>query len=299
MARATRVTSEPEEPRMAPTSPRHPLHQGPWLTPPVAQIISALILAFAILLHGGIIKIKGVTPRTTTTTPTTTTTTTTTDAGGGEGGATSNEANIEKLAAFANENNMDGDELKTCINDQKFKSEFDKDNADALAAGINGTPGFVVGKSTNGMIEGVKISGAYPFETFKAVFDAFAANSTVDQIISSRSSDALEKASASVDDDAVLGDKNAPVTLIEFSDYECPFCQRHFKQVYPSIKKDYVDTGKVKIVFRDFVAVTAHNPNATTEALAASCAREQGGDEAYYQVHDHIFANTKSNGQGL
>ena len=298
MARPTRITTEQEEQRTAPT-PKHPLHQGPWLTPPLAQIIGALILAFAILLHGGIIKIKGVTPKTTTTTTVPTTTTTAPDAAPAGAGASSTEAIIEKLVGYASENDLDGDELKTCITDQKFKSEFDKDNADALAAGINGTPGFVVGKSTSGMVEGVKISGAYPYETFKAVFDALAANSTVDQVISSRASDSLEKASASVDDDPVLGNANAPITLIEFSDYECPFCQRHFKQVYSSIKKDYVDTGKVKVVFRDFVAVTGHNPNAMTEAMGASCAREQGGDEAYYKMHDYIFTNTKSNGDGI
>ncbi len=103
----------------------------------------------------------------------------------------------------------------------------------------------------------------------------------------------------SMDDDAVLGDANAPVTLIEFSDYECPFCKRHVEQVYPEIKKNYIDTGKVKMVFRDFVAVTAHNPLATTEAEAAQCAKDQGGDNAYFAYHDQIFAKTTSNGAGL
>src|SRR3989344_1747752 len=56
----------------------------------------------------------------------------------------------------------------------------------------------------------------------------------------------------SIDDDAVLGDKNAPITLIEFSDYECPFCKRHFDQVYSEIRKNYIDTGKLKLVYRDF-----------------------------------------------
>lgn len=103
----------------------------------------------------------------------------------------------------------------------------------------------------------------------------------------------------SMDDDAVLGDKNAPVTLIEFSDYECPFCKRHFTDVYPQIKKDYIDTGKVKFVFRDFIAVPGHNPLATAEAMAAQCAKDQGGDDAYFKYHDEIFKKTTSNGNGL
>lgn len=102
----------------------------------------------------------------------------------------------------------------------------------------------------------------------------------------------------SVDDDAVLGDKNAPITLIEFSDYECPFCKRHFDQTLPQLKKDYIDTGKVKMVFRDF-PLSFHDPMATTEAIAANCAREQGGDTAYFEFHNEMFKRTTSNGNGL
>src|SRR3990167_2707548 len=55
----------------------------------------------------------------------------------------------------------------------------------------------------------------------------------------------------SIDDDAVLGDKNAKLTMIEFSDYECPFCKRFYDETLSQIKKDYIDTGKMKLVFRD------------------------------------------------
>ncbi len=102
----------------------------------------------------------------------------------------------------------------------------------------------------------------------------------------------------SADDDPVLGNKNAPLTLIEFSDYECPFCKRYFTETFPEIKKNYVDTGKLKIVFRDY-PLPFHNPLAITEAMAANCSREQGGDAVYYKYHDEVFNRTKSNGQGL
>ena len=100
------------------------------------------------------------------------------------------------------------------------------------------------------------------------------------------------------DDDAVLGDKNAKVTLIEWSDYECPFCKRHFTNTYPEIKKKYIDTGKVKMIFRDF-PLGFHNPLATQQAIAAECARELGGDKVYFQYHDLIFQTTSSNGRGM
>lgn len=105
-------------------------------------------------------------------------------------------------------------------------------------------------------------------------------------------------ATISIDDDPIQGDPNAPITLIEFSDYECPFCKAYFDDTYALLKKDYIDTGKVKLVFRD-LPLSFHDPLATIEANAASCVREQLGDKAYFQMHDLIFTNTTSNGNGL
>ncbi|MDP3986919.1 MAG: thioredoxin domain-containing protein [Nanoarchaeota archaeon] len=95
---------------------------------------------------------------------------------------------------------------------------------------------------------------------------------------------------ASVDDDAMMGDANAPITIIEFSDYQCPFCQRHYSQTAPLLKSNYVDTGKVRIVFRDFPLDSLH-PQATPAANAAECVGELGGDEAYFEYHDKLFDN--------
>lgn len=102
----------------------------------------------------------------------------------------------------------------------------------------------------------------------------------------------------SIDDDPVLGDKNAPVTLVEFSDYECPFCKKYFTDTFPQIKAKYIDTGKVKLVFRD-LPLSFHDPMATKEAVAANCARKQGGDTSYFKYHDEMFKQTTSNGNGL
>ena len=102
----------------------------------------------------------------------------------------------------------------------------------------------------------------------------------------------------SLDDDPVLGSPNAPVTIVEFSDYECPFCKRHYDQTHAELKKNYIDSGKVKLVFRD-LPLSFHDPMAITEAIAANCAKEQGGDSAYYKFHDIMFEKTTSNGSGL
>ncbi len=91
----------------------------------------------------------------------------------------------------------------------------------------------------------------------------------------------------SEDDDPILGDKNAPVTIIEFSDYQCPFCRKFWQETLPSIEKDYITDGKVKLVYRDFPL--GFHEGAIPYAEAANCARDEGGDEAYFKMHDKIF----------
>lgn len=107
-----------------------------------------------------------------------------------------------------------------------------------------------------------------------------------------------QTATVSVDDDPVLGDSNAPVTIVEFSDYECPYCKSFRDETLPQIKEVYIDTGKVKFVYRDF-PLPFHDPAATKEALAANCARDQGGDEAYFGYHDGIYSRTAGDGEGM
>ena len=94
----------------------------------------------------------------------------------------------------------------------------------------------------------------------------------------------------SVTDAPMLGRADAPVTLVEFSDYQCPFCQRFFATTLSAIKKQYVDTGKVRYVFRDFPLDQMH-PQARKAAEAAHCAGELG---KYWEMHDVLFQNQKA-----
>lgn len=93
------------------------------------------------------------------------------------------------------------------------------------------------------------------------------------------------------DDDAFLGKADAPVTIVEFSEYQCPYCKRHVDQTMPKIKENYIDTGKVKYVFRDFPL--EFHPNAMPAALAAECAGDEGND-MYFKMHDELFKNQAS-----
>ncbi len=91
----------------------------------------------------------------------------------------------------------------------------------------------------------------------------------------------------SLDDDPVKGDPDAPVTIIEFSDFQCPFCSRFFQQTLPLIEENYIETGKVKLVYRDLPLASIH-PNAIPSHIAAECADEQG---KFWEYHDILFAN--------
>lgn len=91
---------------------------------------------------------------------------------------------------------------------------------------------------------------------------------------------------ASADDDPMLGNADAPVTMIEFSDFECPFCARFFQQTLPQIKEQYIKTGKVQFVYRDFPISSIHS-NAEKAAEAGECADEQG---KFWEYHDLIFS---------
>src|SRR3972149_3885781 len=97
-------------------------------------------------------------------------------------------------------------------------------------------------------------------------------------------------ASVSIAGNLIMGKKDAPVTMIEFSDYQCPFCRRFFETTLPTLKAEYVETGKVRYVFRDFPLDQIH-PHARKAAEAAHCAGDQG---KYWEIHARLFQNPKA-----
>ncbi|HII72314.1 TPA: DsbA family protein [Candidatus Woesearchaeota archaeon] len=92
-----------------------------------------------------------------------------------------------------------------------------------------------------------------------------------------------------LDDDEIKGDPDAPVTIVEFSDFECPYCGMFYQQAYQQILSEYVDEGLVKIVFRDYPL--PFHEDAQKAAEAAECAGDQG---KFYDMHDMLFENQDS-----
>jgi len=106
-----------------------------------------------------------------------------------------------------------------------------------------------------------------------------------------KSKSTTNKAATLIDDDLVLGNSKAKVTIVDFSDYQCPFCRKFWIDTFPQLKKDYIDTGKVKFVYRDYTL--SFHPAAIPSAIATECAREQ---DKFWELADLIYKEQEKKG---
>jgi len=97
------------------------------------------------------------------------------------------------------------------------------------------------------------------------------------------------------EDDHILGNRNALISIIEYSDFECPFCKRFSPTTKQAIE---ANPDIVNHVFRHF-PLGFHDPLATKQAIASECVADIGGNDKFWQYHDKIFEKTDSNGKGM
>jgi protein-disulfide isomerase len=196
--------------------------------------------------------------------------------------ANQGDAAAELFVGYAEELGLDETEMTACIESGRFKDDVEANVAEARALGISGTPMFFV--------DGYPLNGARPFEHFQLAVqyaeegilaDAYAPQ----QPQAEQPSAPPTPADVEIGDAFVLGDPDAPITIVEFTDFQCPYCSRHFQQTYPQILEEYVDTGIVRYVFKDFPLNSIH-AQADEAAQAARCAGEQG---AFHEMHDVLF----------
>ena len=175
----------------------------------------------------------------------------------------------ELFSKYASDLKLDTTKFESCLKDEKYKEQVNSDYTTAVQIGSTGTPTFVV----NGQLVPI---GAAPYESFKDILDLELKNST-------DRNKALRFVTAN---DPTLGKKDAPIVMLEFSDFQCPFCGKFWRETLPQIKKDYVETGKVLFVYKDFPLRQIH-PHAQQAAEAALCANEQG---KFWEYHDTLFS---------
>ena len=177
---------------------------------------------------------------------------------------------VNKLKEYGKKIGVNEDTFDTCLDSGEKATLIKTDMTDGSTAGVNGTPAFFV----NGRL----ISGAVPYEQFKTI---------IDEELNLTAPADTERKTVSVGNLPVQGDESAKVTIIEFSDYECPFCERHYTQTELKLKTEYIEKGLVKFYYRDFPLSQIH-PGAQKAAEAARCAGDQN---KYWEYHDIVFEN--------
>lgn len=194
----------------------------------------------------------------------------------------------DTIKKWAKELGLNTNSFDSCLDSDKYKNAVDEDMKAGQTAGVNGTPTF--------FINGTILVGAQPFEAFKTIIDKELAQgsanskntfSFISQSFAQESPDIptlAPKVSVENGHFPAFGDINAKVKIIEFSDFECPFCRRYFTETFPQIKKDYIDTGKVIMYYRHYPL--PFHPLAQPFAIASECANEQ---DKFWEFHDKIF----------
>ena len=171
----------------------------------------------------------------------------------------------EAMKALAKETGVDGNKLVSCINSNEKQPTVAADASQGETLGVSGTPAF--------FINGRLLSGAYPFEEFKKI---------IDEELSGKADATVTRATVNIGNAPSKGPVGAPITLVEFSDFECPFCARAFPTVQ-QILREY--DGKVLFVYKHFPLSSIH-PKAQKAAEASECARDQG---KFFEFHDKLF----------
>jgi protein-disulfide isomerase len=193
----------------------------------------------------------------------------------------------EHFKSLAAELELDAAAFGTCLDEGKFADAVMADLEAGQAEGVSATPSF--------QLAGALLQGALPFEEFKTSLDTVVAGGELPTAPPPTATPEMVEVDSptydfEIGDAPVLGAADAPVTIIEFSDFQCPYCAQFASETHPSLKKDYLDTGRVRLVWMDFPLNQIH-PQAAAASEAARCARDQGGDEAFWAMHDALFAS--------
>lgn len=191
------------------------------------------------------------------------------------------------LIRLTNEVEIDEEAMRECLASGRYTDAVNADLAEGQRLGVNGTPGFFV--------NGYPVPGAQPYDVFQQVI-ALAEEGRLAEAYQSQPDannnpppQAGQPVTVPLSDEPAKGSPDAPITIVEYSDYQCPFCLRHFQQTLPQLQS-YMDAGQVRYVFKDFPLHSIH-PQAQKAHESAHCARELGGDEVFWTMHDLLFIN--------
>lgn len=189
----------------------------------------------------------------------------------------------DAMSALAKAAKLDAKKLVSCMNGGTKKTIVESEMSEGNSVGVTGTPAF--------FINGRLLGGAFPFASFKEVIDMELAgkgsnlvtdySQTLQEANKSGAFDPAQR-EISVGSSISRGKTDALVKIVEFSDFQCPFCSK----AHPTVKQVMSEYGdKVQLVFKHFPLISIH-PRAQIAAEAAECAKDQG---KFWEFHDQLF----------
>lgn len=189
------------------------------------------------------------------------------------------------FAQLATDLGLEATSYAACLTSGNYEADINISLNEGASLGIQGTPHF--------FISGFPVSGAQPYELFDYAI-SLAKDGTLADAYSYQPAQQAQPTptpsgpvEVSIEGSFSIGDPDAPITIVEFTDYQCPFCYRHFLETFGSINENYVATGQVRYVFKEFPLTSIH-PQAFEASEAALCAGDEG---AYLEMHDVLFTN--------
>lgn len=198
----------------------------------------------------------------------------------------------KELAETAVSLGLNEEEFLACLDSDEAKNRVDNETQMGKSSGVTGTPGsFLIDTQDN---YAVFVPGAFPYDTLDSIIstmsegdrndvEAAIANASEDDPVSALTVNELEDIEGLKDNDYVRGDENSEIYLVEYSDYDCPFCSR-----FHGVAQQLVDEGKVAWVYRQFPLPQLH-PDAETKSAAAICAGQLGGNDAFWEFSDALL----------
>lgn len=196
----------------------------------------------------------------------------------------------QTFSSYAKQLKLNTTVFSQCLAKEKYKAKVEAELQEGIGAGVRGTPGFFV--------NGKFVAGAFPFEAFQDIIDkelnGTSSTNYKDYAVilqqayeEGKAFDPQPKQIPIGKDTPIRGSSNAQVTIVEYSDFQCPFCSRALPTVN-QIMSQY--QGKVQLAYKHYPLKEIH-PNAQKAAEASECAREQN---KFWEYHDLLFQNQQA-----
>ncbi len=188
---------------------------------------------------------------------------------------------LVRMVGYAKDLGINESDFKTCVSNNKYVTKINQQTTEGKAAGVNGTPGNIIYDIKSN--KGILVSGAQPVSNFQTVIDAMLKDPAT---AIAQPGIELAKSVTPVDlrSDHIRGQKSATIAIIEYSDYQCPYCHS-VHPTYQQLMKQY--DGKIMWVFRHYPL--AFHPEAMPLATGAECANELGGADAFWKFTDKVM----------